>query len=78
METATPLMLISSFTELPATKQAVFINEWALYLKNLGRLTAAARCYELQIEMRMRQENWRPSCCAQSSTARSNCDTTNP
>ena len=44
---------------LPENTQAIFINEWALYLKELGRLAAAARCYELQIEMRMRQEKWK-------------------
>jgi len=43
---------------LPENQQAGFINEWALYLSELGRLAAAARGYELQIEMRMRQENW--------------------
>jgi hypothetical protein len=44
--------------ELPEATQATFINEWALYLKNLGRLAAAARCYELHNEMRMQQKNW--------------------
>ncbi len=43
---------------LPEARQAIFINEWALYLKNLGRLAAAARGYELGTEMAMRQENW--------------------
>jgi tetratricopeptide (TPR) repeat protein len=38
--------------------QAVFINEWALYLKNLGRLDAAARCYEAATEMAIQQKNW--------------------
>lgn len=43
---------------LPEADQAIFINEWALYLMNLGRLAAAARGYELNIEMSVRQENW--------------------
>lgn len=47
------------FLDLPAATQAVFIIEWALYLKELGRLAAAARCYELVIEMTMRQEDWK-------------------
>ena len=47
------------FLDLPEATQSIFINEWALYLKNLGRLAAAARCYELHNEMRMRQENWK-------------------
>lgn len=46
------------FTELPEAKQALFINEWALYLQYLGRLAAAARCFELHNKMRMRQEDW--------------------
>ena len=39
--------------------QAVFINEWAVYLMELGRLDAAARCYERHNEMQMRQESWK-------------------
>jgi tetratricopeptide (TPR) repeat protein len=42
---------------LPESIQATFINEWALYLSHLGRLDAAARCYERNIEMRMAREN---------------------
>ncbi len=42
---------------LPEDEQAIFINEWGRYLKNLGRLAAAARGYELNIEMRMRQKS---------------------
>ena len=44
---------------LSENDQAKFINEWALYLKNLGRLDPAARCYERHIELRMRQESWK-------------------
>lgn len=43
---------------LPEAQQAIFINDWALYLKDLGRLTAAARRYELNIEKSVWQENW--------------------
>lgn len=46
------------FLDLPEDEQAIFINEWALYLQALGRLAAAARCYELNAGMAMRQENW--------------------
>ncbi len=38
--------------------QAIFVNEWGLYLSSLGRLDAAARCYERNIEMRMRKKKW--------------------
>jgi tetratricopeptide (TPR) repeat protein len=30
--------------------RSLFINEWALYLLNLGRLDAAARCYEVGLD----------------------------
>lgn len=43
---------------LPEDRQAIFINEWAIYLESLGRLTAAARRYELHNEMQMRQKSW--------------------
>jgi tetratricopeptide (TPR) repeat protein len=35
-----------------------FSNEWALYLKNLGRLPAAACCYERVSEWLVRQKSW--------------------
>ncbi len=38
--------------------QANFINEWAMYLTSLGRLDAAACCFEAATEMAVRQENW--------------------
>jgi len=44
--------------DLPEATQGTFINEWAMYLSELGRLPAAARCYEVVIEMMMRQEKW--------------------
>lgn len=42
--------------------RAFFINEWAVYLTGLGRLEAAARCYELFIQMRMEHDRWRNAC----------------
>jgi hypothetical protein len=47
------------FLGLDESTQGAFINGWAMYLLDLGRLTAAARCYEVAIEMAMRQENWK-------------------
>lgn len=43
---------------LPENVQAIFVTEWALYLKNLGRLDAAARCYERGNEPDYRKKNW--------------------
>jgi hypothetical protein len=39
--------------------RAIFINEWALYLYGLARLDAATRCFERNIELRMRQKRWK-------------------
>ncbi len=39
------------YKNLPEDDRAIFINGWALYLSDLGRLAAAARCYELLLEM---------------------------
>jgi tetratricopeptide (TPR) repeat protein len=36
----------------------LFVNEWALFLKNLGRFNAAARCYERFIESVLLREDW--------------------
>lgn len=44
---------------LSENDQSVFINGWALYMKLLGRLGAAACCYERGNEICMRQENWK-------------------
>jgi len=49
----------SPYLALPETEQAVFINEWALYLTGLGRLATAARCFEFHLEMRMQPEDWK-------------------
>ena len=46
-------------TGLSENSQAVFINEWALYLRTLGRFEPAAVCYERNIALREQQENWR-------------------
>jgi len=43
---------------LSENDQPIFINEWALYLINLGRLDAAARCHERNIEMHVQQQKW--------------------
>ena len=40
-------LLDPPYKKLPEATQATFINGWALYLKNLGRLAAAARCHKL-------------------------------
>ena len=39
--------------------QVVFINEWALYLGNLGRLDAAAHCFQRGNEPDCKKENWK-------------------
>jgi len=38
---------------------AIFLNEWALYLSDLGRLEGAARCYEHNIALRLREQSWK-------------------
>jgi tetratricopeptide (TPR) repeat protein len=43
---------------LSENAQAGFINEWALYLKDLGRLAPAADCYQRTIDLYTRQEKW--------------------
>jgi len=43
---------------LTENDQSVFINEWAIYMMNLGRLDAAARCLGRNIEIRVQQERW--------------------
>ena len=44
---------------LPEIRQAICVNEWALYLQDLGRLNAAARCFERYIEWGLRKEDWK-------------------
>ena len=39
------------YKALPENTQAIFINDWALYLLGLGRLEAAARGFELALEI---------------------------
>jgi tetratricopeptide (TPR) repeat protein len=39
--------------------QAVFLNEWALYLSDLGRLDEAARCYARNIALRLEEGSWK-------------------
>ncbi|MEE8525734.1 MAG: TIR domain-containing protein [Thermoanaerobaculia bacterium] len=43
---------------LSEARKAIFVNEWALYLKDLGRLDAAARCYERSREASLQREHW--------------------
>ena len=43
---------------LSEERQGIFVNEWALYLGGLGRLDAAARCYERASESDYRREKW--------------------
>jgi tetratricopeptide (TPR) repeat protein len=47
------------YKSLPEGTQVIFINVWALYLSELGRLEAAARCYELANEPDYRAKNWK-------------------
>lgn len=49
---------IAPYTELRERTQGIFINGWALYLQSLGRLAAAARCYELYIELALWRNDW--------------------
>tara|TARA_R110002072_G_scaffold284587_1_gene449014 strand:- start:31606 stop:35547 length:3942 start_codon:yes stop_codon:yes gene_type:complete len=51
----------SPFEALPESTQAIFLNEWALYLSQLGRLEAAAHCHELHLEVEMQREDWKNS-----------------
>ncbi len=44
---------------LSEADQPSLLNDWALYLKELGRLDGAGHCYERQIEMRLRQGEWK-------------------
>jgi len=43
---------------LSENDQAVFVNQWALYLRDLGRLSAAAHCNERHNEYQMRRAKW--------------------
>lgn len=53
---------IASFPAgLSENDQVVLVNEWALYLKDLGQLASAARCHERCLGVRARQENWMES-----------------
>ncbi|MEO0407375.1 MAG: toll/interleukin-1 receptor domain-containing protein [Cyanobacteria bacterium P01_A01_bin.135] len=39
--------------------QAIFLATWALYLLGIGRLDAAAHCFEANIVMQMQLEDWK-------------------
>ncbi len=43
---------------LSEDRQALLVNEWALYLGDLGHLAAAARCFERANEHDYKNENW--------------------
>ncbi len=43
---------------LPENLRAIFINEWALYLRELGLLDAVARCYERYIRSSLERDDW--------------------
>jgi len=53
----------AEFAPLPAVlsprNHAVFLNEWALYLSDLGQLEGAARCYERNIALRLEEQSWK-------------------
>jgi len=38
---------------------AVFLNEWALYLSDLGRFEGSARCYKRNIALRLQDRSWK-------------------
>ncbi len=46
------------FESLSDDEQAIFIIEWGVYLSPLGRLDAAADCYQQSNHMAIRRENW--------------------
>ncbi len=43
---------------LPENDQVTFVNEWALYLTDLGRLDAVARCFQRYIESSLPRDDW--------------------
>lgn len=45
------------FQDLNIGRQAALINEWALYLSNLGRLAAAANCHKFYLEIMLQNGN---------------------
>ncbi|MCP4583574.1 MAG: toll/interleukin-1 receptor domain-containing protein [candidate division Zixibacteria bacterium] len=46
---------------LSENDQSIWINVWALYLSELGRIDAAAQCLKRNIKLRMSQERWKNS-----------------
>jgi hypothetical protein len=44
---------------LPAREHAFFLNEWVLYLSDLGRLQGAARCHERTIALQLDGSSWK-------------------
>jgi hypothetical protein len=55
--------------QLRPHEHAFFLNEYALYLSDVGRLEAAARCYERNSAMRLAEGSWKnASICNQNLT----------
>jgi tetratricopeptide (TPR) repeat protein len=55
--------------QLSRHEHAFFLNEYALYLSDVGRLEAAARCYERNVAMRLAEGSWKnASICNQNLT----------
>jgi hypothetical protein len=55
--------------QLRPNEHAFFLNEYALYLSDVGRLEAAACCHERNIAMRLAEKSWKnASICNQNLT----------
>jgi tetratricopeptide (TPR) repeat protein len=55
--------------QLRPHEHAFFLNEYALYLSDVGRLEAAARCHERNIALRLAEGSWKnASICNQNLT----------
>ena len=44
---------------LSESSQAIFLSEWGFFLLELGRLAAAIRCHQRNIELRMLERSWK-------------------
>lgn len=53
-----PLPTVLPPAGLTTKDQAVFLAEWAIYLKDLGQLAAAVSCYEGALKIHMEKEKW--------------------
>ncbi len=52
------LATLRLYKTLAESKHSIFLNVWAMYLKDLGCLAAAARCHQVNFEMANRQKKW--------------------